>query len=49
MAHELAEQHGGIMAIAEHRFYGESLPFGEESFVAGADRIGLLTIEQASP
>jgi pimeloyl-ACP methyl ester carboxylesterase len=47
MAHELAEQHGGLMAIAEHRFYGESLPFGNESFVASSDRIGLLTIEQS--
>ena len=48
MAHDLAEQHGGLMAIAEHRFYGESLPFGpNNSFVASADRIGLLTIEQS--
>jgi pimeloyl-ACP methyl ester carboxylesterase len=48
MAHDLAKQHGGLMATVEHRFYGESLPFGpNESFVASADRIGLLTIEQA--
>jgi hypothetical protein len=48
MAHDLAEQHGGLMATAEHRFYGESLPFGpNESFVASPDRIGLLSIEQS--
>ena len=49
MVHELAEEHGGLMAIAEHRFYGESLPFGtlNESFIASADRLGLLSVEQA--
>ena len=48
MAHDLAREHGGLMAIVEHRFYGASLPFGPtESFVASPDRIGLLTVEQA--
>ena len=48
MAHDLAQEHGGLMAIAEHRFYGASLPFGPvDSFEATPDRIGVLTIEQA--
>ena len=48
MAHDLAREHNGLMAIVEHRFYGGSLPFGPvESFAARPDRIGLLTIEQA--
>ena len=48
MAHDLAREHNGLMAIVEHRFYGGSLPFGPvDSFAARPDRIGLLTIEQA--
>ena len=45
MVHELATQHGGLMAIAEHRFYGESIPRGAD--VPTAADLSLLTIEQA--
>jgi len=49
MAHDLAREHNGLMAIVEHRFYGGSLPFGPvESFSASPDRIGLLTSKDPS-
>lgn len=47
---ELCVSLHGICMIAEHRFYGDSIPFGgsvEEAFIPRADRLGLLTVEQA--
>ena len=40
---ETAEDAGALMVFAEHRYYGESLPFGD----ATRDRMGYLTAEQA--
>ena len=43
---EIAEQFNAGIVFAEHRFYGVSMPYGEEqSFTAG--KIGLLSTDQA--
>ncbi|XP_050404113.1 dipeptidyl peptidase 2 isoform X2 [Patella vulgata] len=42
---DIAPQFGALVVFAEHRFYGKSLPFGDDSFKG--NNIGLLTIEQA--
>ena len=47
---ELCVSLGGICMIAEHRYYGGSIPFGgsiEEAFQPRPDRLGLLTVDQA--
>jgi alpha-L-fucosidase len=43
----MVERFGGLKLMMEHRFYGDSLPFGEESFENRPDRIGLLSMENA--
>lgn len=41
----LAQKTLGLVIVLEHRFYGESLPFGKESFKI--ENMKLLTSEQA--
>lgn len=44
---ELARELSALLVFAEMRFFGESMPFGEEdSFLRSPDRLGLLSIEQ---
>ncbi|XP_022094625.1 dipeptidyl peptidase 2-like [Acanthaster planci] len=41
---DIAPRFGALVIFAEHRYYGESLPFGNHSYTA--DNVGLLAIEQ---
>ncbi|XP_066920969.1 dipeptidyl peptidase 2-like [Clytia hemisphaerica] len=41
----LAKRFKGLILFGEHRYYGKSLPFGDQSFKG--DNIGFLTTEQA--
>ncbi|XP_026851491.2 lysosomal Pro-X carboxypeptidase isoform X1 [Electrophorus electricus] len=43
---DVAEEMGAMLVFAEHRYYGESLPFGEESY-SNAKYLNYLTSEQA--
>ena len=50
MVRELASEMGGIALIAEHRFYGGSIPWNNsvaEAFTPRPDRLGLLSVSQA--
>ncbi|XP_036419132.1 lysosomal Pro-X carboxypeptidase isoform X1 [Colossoma macropomum] len=43
---DTAEELGALLIFAEHRYYGESLPFGDESY-SNAKYLNYLTSEQA--
>lgn len=42
---DLARVHGALVVFAEHRYFGESMPFGSESF--SQENVGYLSPEQA--
>jgi hypothetical protein len=42
---ELAASHGALVVFAEHRYFGESMPFGNDSFSNG--HVGYLSPDQA--
>eukprot|EP01083_Nonionella_stella_P216167 777378_1 len=48
---EFAQQVGGLLLTSEHRFYGESMPFGtthiDHNYILDTDHLGLLQVEQA--
>ena len=42
---ELAQRHGALIVFAEHRYFGESMPFGNNSFAL--NNVGFLSPQQA--
>lgn len=42
---EIAQEFDALLVFAEHRYYGESMPYGDRSFDKG--RTGYLTSQQA--
>ena len=45
MTTTLAEKFGAMVLFGEHRYFGTSMPFGDESF--DKDNLNMLTVEQA--
>ena len=51
LVRELAVELGGMAMIAEHRFYGGSIPFNnsfEDAFQPEPNRLGLLSVSQVA-
>jgi hypothetical protein len=46
MTKTLAKRFGALVVFAEHRYYGESMPFGNQSFNVSSGNLRFLTIEQ---
>mmetsp|Transcript_171836 Transcript_171836/g.545595 ORF Transcript_171836/g.545595 Transcript_171836/m.545595 type:complete len:591 (-) Transcript_171836:142-1914(-) len=44
---DIAREHGAKVLYLEHRFFGQSKPYGAEAFELSPDRVGLLSIEQS--
>ncbi|KJE90179.1 prolylcarboxypeptidase [Capsaspora owczarzaki ATCC 30864] len=42
---EIAAEYNALVVFAEHRYYGQTMPFGDKSF--DLDKVGYLTTEQA--
>lgn len=44
---EVAKRQGAKVLFLEHRYFGSSLPFGNQSFLKHPSRVGLLSLEQS--
>lgn len=47
MTTTLAEKYGAMVVFGEHRYFGESMPFGDDSFDTTNGNLNYLTVEQA--
>lgn len=44
---EVARRQAAKVIFLEHRYFGQSVPFGQEAFLARPDRVGLLSLDQS--